>query len=236
MSDDIEKAKQKGQLEDLGRHVDRYAQSRSLGLLLPMTLLIINTLLTVGAIVLVSGKVIWWTCTILVLVTLWVVCSSIWLAFKLVPKYGYSFYNKDGQVELKQEKIPIWVWVVFIVLFLGATFFSQAGIMPTRWALTLALASIGGFVLYAGKKEKNTASGAVFFILLLLAVIVSAAGLPNPLADKDWIYSYFVTLMMYIVGSGLITAIAVHIYNRRVLRKIKEMRPFGEQQADKSDS
>jgi len=39
-----------------------------------------------------------------------------------------------------------------------------------------------------------------------------------------------------IVGVGLITMVVVHIYNRMILRKIKEMRPFGEQQANKSDT
>ena len=41
---------------------------------------------------------------------------------------------------------------------------------------------------------------------------------------------------MYIAGSGLVTAIAVHVYNRKILRKMKEMRPLGEQEANKSDT
>jgi len=34
--------------------------------------------------------------------------------------------------------------------------------------------------------------------------------------------------MTCLVGAGVITVIVVHMYNRKILRKIKEVRPFGE--------
>jgi hypothetical protein len=41
---------------------------------------------------------------------------------------------------------------------------------------------------------------------------------------------------MSVVLAGLISAMVVHIYNRRILRRIKEMKPFGEQEKSLSDS
>ncbi len=237
MSDDIEKRKAEVEkLSRLGRLVDRYAQSRSLGLLPPITLLIINALLTIGAIELVSFKVTWWTCTVLVLVTLWVVCSSTWLAFKLVPKYEYSFYRKDGEIKLEREKVPVWAWGAYLITGCGATLLSAFDIMPVRWALTLVLVILAVFVLYVSGKEKNKISGIVFSILMFAVGILTASGTLSPFAEKGWLCSFFVPLMIYFVSGVLIAALVSHLYNRRILRKLKEMRPFGEQDTNKSDS
>lgn len=232
MSDDTEK--QKDKLENLGQLIDRYAQSRSLGLLIPLVIIIINVGLLIGAGKLVSWMPAWWSLGILFLTMAWVGVGAIWFTFRLVPKHEYSFYRKDGKIELEREKIPIWAWVVYLVPFLGATVLSAEEIMPIRWALTLALVSLGVFVFYVSGKEKNRTSGVVFTVLVLMEAAVIAVGVPTPWAAKSWTYSYFVTLTVYFVGAMLITAVVVHIYNRAILRKIKETRPFGEQTANKS--
>lgn len=72
--------------------------------------------------------------------------------------------------------------------------------------------------------------------LLLLEAIVIAAGVPTPFAKRTWLYSFLVAANIYVVGAGILTAVVVHIYNRKTLRKIKEMRPFSEQGSNKSDS
>jgi len=177
-----------------------------------------------------------WTLASFGLIFLWVIFSSIWGTFKLVPKYGYSFYRKDGKIELKKGKVPIWAWGLYIVTFLGPAILNTTGYMPVRWALTISLSSFGTFIFYISKKHKERPLGVVGGVLVLSAALVIATGLIKPFGGEQWEHSYFVTLMAYIVGSGFVTAVAVHIYNRVILRKIKKMRPFGEQQADKSDS
>jgi hypothetical protein len=152
-------------------------------------------------------------------------------------KHGYRFYDKrDGKIKVEKERVAVWAWAVYTVTFLGPTFLSAFHIMPIRWAMTMALTSFGTFMLYLSKKHKEKALGTVFGGLCLVEAATTAFGMPIPLADKDWVHSYFVALNIYIVGAGLITAVVVHIYNRRVLRKIKEMRPFGEQGTNKSDT
>ena len=162
--------------------------------------------------------------------------GGLWLAVKVLPKYERKFYSKEGQIELKQKKVPIWSLVAYVVGFLGPVALNAAEIMPTRWALPLALVSLGVFAFYASGKEQQRPLGAVFCVVLLLEAAVTAAGVPTPFCGKGWLYSCFVALMIYIAGAGLITAVVVHIYNRVILRKIKEMRPFDEQEANKSDS
>jgi len=230
MADDIEKEKTKDELENLGQLVDRYAQSRSLGLLIPLSIMAINALLLIGSIELALWKPeARWTGVIFWSVALWVPVS-IWVCYKLVVRYGDRFYAKDGKVELRQEKTSALAFIVFVLAFLGATVLGAVGVIPIRWALTLALTSAGLFVLYSGKKEKQAPLYIVWSSLLLIEAVVTAAGLPTPFAGKGYLYSLFAVLLTYIVGAGLITLLVVHIYNRKILRKIKQTRPFSEQQ------
>jgi len=240
MSDDIEKEKKKVELENLGRLVDRYAQSRSLPILLLLPIMIFNVTLLVATVELgrkygvVIGK---WGCwTISISVVLWVLFSSLWLPFIILKRYGSVFYKTEGEIVLEREKVPIWAWAMYGFTFAGPAFLREFNIMSAQWALTVSLVSFGVFISYGSKKQKETVLGLVYGILVLLAALVTALGLVEPFGGEKGKHSYFVTLMAYIIGAGLVTAIVVHIYNRRILRKIKEARPFSEQAANKSDT
>jgi len=233
MVGDIEKEKKKVELENLGRLVDRYAQSRSLGLLIPLTILVVNIILIRGSVELAMWKPqIWWIRNAFWLVVVWVI-ASVWLAVKLVAKYEFRFYRKDGKIELEQERVPIWAWAAYALTFVGAAVLNELEMLSVRWALATALASVGVFILYLSKKHKEIILGGVWGLLCLAEAVAAAAGVPVPFVRRP---SYFASLMIYIIGSGLITIVMVHIYNRKILRKIKEMRPFGEQHTNKSDT
>jgi hypothetical protein len=234
MSGDIES--QKKELKQLRRLVDRYAQSRSLGLLIPVAMLGIIVALIIGMTKLTDWKPgVWWT-PYLIWLTPTVIAGLLWLGAKLVARYEFSFYRSDGKIELETKKIPVWWWVVFFAAVIGATFLSLFELMPVRWALTLAIGSAGIFMLCIGRREKAMPLCIVLGSLLLIEAAVIAAGVPTPLVGRGWAYSFFFTFEMSIVFAGLISATVVHIYNRRIFRRIKELRPFGEQQAGKSDS
>jgi hypothetical protein len=106
----------------------------------------------------------------------------------------------------------------------------------------MSLISFGVFMLYACKKEKEKFVGVVLGGLCLIEAAATALGVPVPLTDIPLgstgisAHSYFLALTIYITAAGLIAMVVVHIYNRRILHKIKEVRPFGEQQANKPDS
>jgi len=229
MSDDIEKRKAESErLGRLGWLIDRYAQSRSLGLLIPLAIIVINTCLLIGSIEMVLWKPeARWTGYIVWLVMAWVV-ASVWVTYKLVSNYGSRFYRKEGKIELKSEKIPFWALVVFFVSFLGATILGAEKIVSLRLALTLVLASAGIFVLYIRNKEKEKLLCIVWGSLLPLEAIVIAAGVPTPFAGKGFLYSFLAGANIYVVGAGILAAVVVHTYNRKILRRIKEMRPFSE--------
>ncbi len=229
MSDDIEKRKAESErLGRLGWLIDRYAQSRSLGLLMPLAIIVINTCLLIVSIELAMWKPeARWTSYIVWLVMAWVV-ASVWVTYKLVAKYEFGLYRKEGKIELKSEKIPFWAWVVFFVSFLGATILGAEKIVSLRSALTLVLASAGIFVLYIRNKEKEKLLCIVWGSLLLLEAIVIAAGVPTPFAGKGFLYSFLAAANIYVVGAGILAAVVVHIYNRKILRRIKEMRLFSE--------
>jgi len=234
MSDDIEKRKVESErLGRLGWLIDRYAQSRSLGLAVPLVVVVINAVLLVGSIELLSWKPAWWSIAILFLVEAWVLIGSIWLYFKLWPKYGNFFYKRDGKIELEQERVPIWAWATYAFTFIGPAVLNELEMLPVRWALAMALASFGIFILYVGKKHKEIALGVVYGLLCLVEAVGTAVGVAPFFTGR---HSYFLSLIIYIISAGLITTAAVHMYNRKILCKIKEMRPFGEQEANKSDT
>jgi len=227
--------KQKEELENLGRLVDRYAQSRVLELLMVMVLLAVNVILILLSVKLLFWKKGWlWPLSITILVWGWFFLSG-WLLSKAFKRYACFLY-KEGQIELEESKIPIWAWAAYFITFGGPAFLNLFDVLPVRWALVTSLTSVGIFMLYIGKKQNAKLLAGVFAGLIFFAAVATAAGLPTPFMDRDWLYSLFLSLMIYVVGAGVLAAVVVHIYNRRILRKIKEMRPFDEQESNTSDS
>ena len=237
MSGDIKNQKEEVEkLNLLGRLVDKYAQSRSLPLLIPLAMMIFNVVLLVSVVKLGlaygtrigrNGILI-----IVILVVLWTFFSSIWVVGKLLARYGGCFYKREGIIELQRERVPIWAWIAFAITFIGPVLLNTFWIMPARWGLTISLTSFGIFMIYAGKKDKEIL-GFVDGVLSLAEAAATAIGVRAPFVEE---HSYFVPLMIYLVGAGLIAAVVSHLYNRKILRKIKQMEPFGEQEAGKSDS
>ena len=237
MANDTEK--QKAELEKLGGLIDRYTQSRSLGLWVSVAVLAINVILVLGAmqlcVVLACRRSWWWPAPVL-LAGIWGFASTIWL-WRFDRKHGNRFYDKkDGKIEVERRKIPAWAWAVYGIAFLGPLFLNAFEIISDRWGLTMSLVSFGVFVLYGCKKEKEKIVGMVLGGLCLIEAAATALGLPVPLTDIPLAdtgisaHSYFLALFIYIAAAGLTAMVLVHIYNRRILHKIKEMRPFDEQE------
>ncbi len=243
MSDDIKN--RKVEVEKLSRLVDRYVQSRSLGLWVSVFVSLINTIVVIGFIELIvvlacRGSSWWWAP--IVPAGLWALTSTVWL-WRFERKHGHRFYDKkDGKVEVERERIPAWAWAAYAITFVGPLILNACEIMSDRWGLTMSLISFGVFVLYGCKKEKEKFVGVVLGGLCLMEAAATALGVPVPLTDIPLAntgisaHTYFLALMIYISAAGLMAMVVVHIYNRKILRKLKEMRPFGEQQAGKSDS
>jgi len=237
MSDEFGKDKADVEkLDQMGRLVDKYAQSRSLGLLIPVVILGTIVALIIGTTELTDWKPRAWWAPYLIWLTPAVIAGFLWLGAKIVARYEFSFYRGDGKIELETKKIPVLWWVAFFAAVIGATFLSLFEVMPVRWALTLALGGTGVFMLCIGRREKAVPLSIMLGSLLLIETAAIAAGVPAPFADRGWVYSFFVTFEMSVVIAGLISAMVVHIYNRRIFRRIKELRPFSEQETSKSDS
>ena len=243
MADDIEE--QKTELENLSGLVERYAQSRSLGLWVSVAVLAINVIVAIGSmqlcVVLACRASPWWWAPI-VLAGLWALITTVWL-WRFDRKRGHRFYDKkDGKIEVERARIPAWAWAAYAITFLVPLILNACEIMSDRWGLTISLTSFGVFMLYGCKKEKEKFLGFVLGGLCLIEAAATGLGVPVPLTDIPLAdtgisaHTYFLALAIYIAAAGLMAMVVVHIYNRRILRKLKEMRPFGEQQAGQSDS
>ncbi|MHC4312841.1 MAG: hypothetical protein ACYSW3_10300 [Planctomycetota bacterium] len=246
MSGDINNQKEEVEkLNRLGWLLDRYAQSRAFGLWVSVAVGLINVILLLGSIqlcvVLVCRRSWWWWAP-LVGAGLWGLISTVWL-WRFDRKHGHRFYDKkDGKIEVERERIPAWAWAAYGITFMAPLILNACEILSDRWGLTMSLISFGVFMLYACKKEKEKFVGVVLGGLCLIEAAATALGVPVPLTDIPLgstgisAHSYFLALTIYITAAGLIAMVVVHIYNRRILHKIKEVRPFGEQQANKPDS
>jgi hypothetical protein len=246
MSGDIKNHKEEAEkLNRLGWLVDRYTQSRALGLWVSVAVGAINVILAIGfmwlCVILACRRSSWWWVPI-VLAFLWAIITTVWL-WRFDRKHGNRFYDKkDGKVEVERKRIPAWAWAAYGITFLAPLIMNACEIMSDRWGLTMSLTSFGVFMLYACKKEKEKFVGVVVGGLCLFEAAATALGVPIPLTDIPLAdtgvtaHSYFLALMIYIASAGLTAMVLVHIYNRRILRKIKQMRPFDEQQAGSSDS
>jgi hypothetical protein len=246
MSGDIENQKQEFEkLNRLGWLVDKYTQSRSIGLWVSVAVLAINVILVLGSMqlcVVLACRRSWWWWAPVVLAGIWGFTSTVWL-WRFDRKHGNRFYDKkDGKIEVERERIPAWAWAAYGTAFLAPLILNACEIMSDRWGLTLSLTSFGVFMLYACKKEKEKFVGAVVGGLCLIEAAATALGVPVPLTDIPLAntgisaHSYVLALMVYIVAAGLMAMVVVHVYNRKILRKIKGMGPFGEQEKSQSDS
>lgn len=203
--------------------VDKYAQSRAMGLLIPMVVYVINVVVLIGAIELL-GKLhlkMFWFNIFIALVLIWVLGTSIGVCF-WANKYGHTFYKKDGAIKLKQKPIHWVAWVLYIIGFLGGAILSQSQIVSIRIGLFASLISFGIFILYASRMEKEKYTGVVFGWLCISLAVLTLLGIPWPFRGENWVYSYFAASVIYIVGSSILTVIFVHLYNRFILKKIKQ--------------
>ncbi len=246
MSGEVEKHESEVEkLSRLGWLVEKYTQSRALGLWVSLTVSAINVILVLASmqlcVVLACRGSSW--CWIPVLgAFLWGLISTVWL-WRFDRKHGNRFYDKkDGKIEVERIRIPGWAWAVYAITFLGPLLLNAFEIMSDRWGLTMSLISFGVFVIYGCKKEKEKFVGVILGGLCLIEAAATALGVPVPLTDIPLAdtgitaHTYFLALMIYITAAGLIAIVVVHIYNRKILRRIKQLRPFGEQQANKPDS
>jgi hypothetical protein len=210
-----------------------------------VAVLAINVIVVLGAMqwcVVLACRGSWWWWAPIVLAGLWGIISTVWL-WRFDRKHGNRFYDKkDGKIEVERKRIPAWAWAAYGITFLGPVFLNACEVMSDRWGSTMSLISFGVFMLYGCKKEKEKYVGVVLGGLCLIEAAATALGLPVPLTDIPLAgtgisaHTYFLALMIYIAAAGLTAMVVVHIYNRRIWRRIKEVRPFGEQQAGETNS
>ncbi|HUW81725.1 MAG TPA: hypothetical protein VMZ31_02870 [Phycisphaerae bacterium] len=235
-------------LERLGRLVNRYAQSRSLSLLIVLAILLINF-----ALLLQMDKLIAWridrfltddeiqpsevalrlgleTRWVIAIVLLQVVFSigSLWLAFKLAKRYGMSFYRADGAIELPRGRTPPIAWIVFFSVHIVPAALTEAEYLSNRWGLALILSVAGAFFIYLRNKERAVPPCLVLGGLLLLEAVAVASGIPTPFCGRSWDYSFAAAYVILFASAGAVTAVVVHIYNRWIWRRIGQERPFDE--------
>jgi len=235
-------------LKRLGTLVNRYAQSRSLGLLIFLAIVLINFILLLQMDKLIAWRSerfladteirqsevevrleleAWWVRIVVLLQVLFSI-GSLWLAFRLAKRYGMRFYRGDGVIELPRGRTPLIAWIVFLIVHIVPAALTEAEYISNRWGLALILTVAGAFFIYIRNKEKDVPICLVLGGLLLLEAIAVASGIPTPFHSRSWDYSFAFAYVILFTSAGVVTAVVVHIYNRRIWRRIKQDRPFHE--------
>jgi biotin transporter BioY len=235
-------------LKRLGTLVNRYAQSRSLGLLIVLAILLINSVLLWQMDKLIAWRVerlladteiqqsevevrleveAWWVRTIVLFEVLFSI-GAVWLIFRLGKRYGMRFYRRDGVIELRRGKTPLIACIVFFIVHTVPAALTMFEYISNRWGLALILTVAGAFFIYIRNKVKEVPICLVFGGLLLLEAGAVALGMPTPFRSREWDYSFCAAYLILGASAGLVTAVAVHIYNRRIWKRITQDRPFNE--------
>jgi len=235
-------------LERLGTLVNRYAQSRSLGLLIVLAIVLINFALLQWMDNLVAWRIdrfladdeirqseaevrleleTRWVRTVVLFELLFSI-GSLWLAFKLAKRYGMRFYRGDGVIELPRRGTPLIAVLIFLAVHATPAALTMFEYISNRWGLALILTVAGAFIIYIRNREKETPTCLVLGGLLLLEAVAVALGVPTPFHNGDWDYSFCWAYVILFASAAVVTAIAVHIYNRRIWRRIVRERPFHE--------
>ena len=235
-------------LERLGTLVNRYAQSRSLGLLIVLAIVLINVVLLLQMDKLIAWRLerflddpetsqsevevrleveAWWVRTIVLLQVLFSI-EFLWLAFRLAKRYGMRFYRGDGVIELDRRRTPLIAVLIFLAVHAAPAALTMFEYISNRWGLALILTVAGVFFIYIRNREKETPTCLVLGGLLLLEAGAVALGIPTPFRSREWDYAFFVAYVILFASAGLVTAVAVHIYNRRIWKRIMQDRPFHE--------
>ncbi len=208
--------------------MNRYAQSRSLGLLIPLAIVLINAALLLQMDKLMAWKPeAWWIRAVALFEVLFSI-GSLWLAFKLAKRYAMSFYRGDGVIELPRRRTPLIAVLIFLVVHAVPAALTMFEYISNRWGLALILTVAGVFFIYIRKRQKEAPTCLVLGGLLLLEAGAVALGIPTPFRSREWDYSFFVAYVILFTSAGLVTAVAVHIYNRRTWKRITQDRPFHE--------
>jgi hypothetical protein len=216
-------------LERLGTLVNRYAQSRSLGLLIPLAIfLLVNlpVLFWLDRVMLWKLET-WWVLSIVLLEVL-LGLGFLWLMFKLAKRYGMSLYRRDGVIELPGKGTPLIACLIFLAMTVIPAGLTWSEHISNRWGLVLILTVAGVFIVCVRNREKEAVTCLVFGGLLLLEAAAVALGVPTPFRTWDWDYSFAGAYLIFFASAGLVSAVVVHIYNRRIWRRIVRERPFHE--------
>ncbi|MHC4442912.1 MAG: hypothetical protein ACYTF1_15005 [Planctomycetota bacterium] len=215
-------------LERFGTLVNRYAQSRSLGLLIPVAIILINMALLQWMDKLMAWKPeVWWILAVVLFEVLFSI-GAVWLIFKLVKRYAMNFYRSDGVIELPRTGTPLIAVLIFLAVHTIPAALTMFEYISNRWGLSLILTVAGAFIIYIRNREKETPTCLVLGGLLLLEAVAVALGMPTPFHNGDWDYSFCWAYVILFASAAVVTAIAVHIYNRRIWRRIVRERPFHE--------
>ena len=234
MKGNEQQPQQERDLRELPKWARRYAQNRTLPVLVLQVMYLVGAgvfgglsylgawaymhgerLLAASSVLVLSAFAAWW---------LWFGFSG---AAKLVPRITARLYGREGTVTIGQtpegavQRLPSLVW--FLVLF---CVFAHVGL--SFWALipmrlmqpTSALYAVP-FLIYLGMRLRQVGSPLMFLwpALYALHAMLLLAGAPIYFGGRY----QALNMLIPTVGYGILAALAGHIYSRVALRRLRAL-------------
>jgi len=226
----IPAAKSEDDLRQLPKWARRYAQNRTLRIVVTLGIILAGAGVFLGLGYLSAwafrrdNSVLMWAC----LAALWAFIGWwLWFAFvgasRLIPRITQRLYHAEGSVSMggaPDTELPQLPNLSICVLLLFATahmFLIQRGVLPERYVQPIAVLYVVPFMLWVGLRLRPSSRSPFMCLwpaLFVIHGVLIVAGVP---ISRGIAFDIFVPT----VGYGLIAALAGHIYSRVALRRLR---------------
>jgi hypothetical protein len=218
----------------IARWARRYAQNRTLSVVVAMLVFLAGGAVMAGLSVLaawayMAGHGVLATVTVVALAV--VVAWWIWFSFagaaRLLPRIAERLYRNEGQVtvgvrgEAGCPPSARWVALLFALGLTASVVLGVLGILPLRYMQPISALYCVPFLCYLSVRMGR--AGSPFMLLwpalYALHAILLVAGAPIYFPER-W---EVLNMLVPTVGYGLVAALAGHVYSRVALRRLRAL-------------
>lgn len=225
-------AKSEDDLRDIPKWAGRYAQNRTLRIVVALGIVLAGAGVFLGL-----GYLSAWTFRSENRLLIWASLAALWAfvgwwlwfsfvgAARLIPRITQRLYRADGSVSMggapdtELPQVPNLAICVLLLFAVAHMFLTQRGALPERYLQPISVLYAVPFMLWVGLKLRPSPRSPFMFLWPALFVIHGVSIVAGVPISRGIAFDIFVPT----VGYGLIAALAGHIYSRVALRRLRAL-------------
>lgn len=225
-------AKSEDDLRDIPKWTRRYAENRTLRIVVALGIMLAGVgvflglgYLSVWAFRSDNRLLIWASLAALWAFIGWWLWFSFVGASRLIPRITQRLYRGEGSVSMggapdtELPQVPNLAVCLLVLFAFAHMFLIQRGVLPERYVQPIAVLYVVPFMLWLGLRLRPSPRSPFMFLwpaLFVIHGVLIVAGVP---ISRGIAFDIFVPT----VGYGLIAALAGHIYSRVALRRLRHL-------------